>query len=35
MSTTDLFILFGPLLALVVGMILAFAIHHYNSNRSI
>lgn len=35
MSTTDLFILFGPFLVLVVVMILAFGIHHYNSNRSI
>ena len=35
MTTADLFILFGPLLALVVGMVLAFSIHHYNTNRSI
>ena len=35
MSTADLFILFGPFLVLVVGMILAFGIHHYNTNRSI
>ena len=34
MSTADLFILFGPLLVLVTGMILAFGIHHYNTNRS-
>jgi len=33
MSTADLFILFGPLLALVAVMILAFGIHHYNTIR--
>jgi len=35
MSTTDCLIVFGPFLVLVAGMILAFGIHHYNTNRSI
>ena len=34
MSTTDCLIVFGPLLVLVAGMILAFGIHHYNTIRS-
>lgn len=34
MSTTDCLIVFGPLLAFVFGMILAFGIHHYNTVRN-
>jgi hypothetical protein len=31
MSTTDCLIVFGPLLVLVFGMMIAFGIHHYNT----
>jgi len=33
MSTADLFILFGPFLVLVLGMVIAFGIHPYNTIR--
>jgi len=33
MTVTDGFIIFGPLLVLVVGMALAFGIHQYNESR--
>lgn len=31
MSTEDCLIVFGPFLVYVVGMTLAFGIHHYNT----
>ena len=34
MSTTDCLIVFGPLIALSIGMVIAFGIHHYNTIRS-
>jgi len=33
MSTTDLLIVFGPFLALVVGLTIAMTISHYNEVR--
>jgi hypothetical protein len=33
MTVTDGFIIFGPLLVLVIGMALAFGIYHYNESR--
>ena len=33
MSTTDCLIVFGPFLALVVGLTIATAISHYNEVR--
>ena len=35
MSATECLIVFGPFLVLVVGMVIAFGIHHYNYIRSI
>lgn len=31
MSTQDCFIVMGPFLTFVVGMIVAFGVHHYNT----
>jgi hypothetical protein len=35
MTTTECFILFGPMLAFSIGAIIAFGIVHYNDIKSI
>jgi len=35
MSTTDCLIVFGPLIALSIGMAIAFGIYHYNEMKGI
>jgi hypothetical protein len=34
MSTSETLIVFGPLLVLVLGMIIAFGVAHYNDVRN-
>jgi len=34
MSTTDCFVVFGPLLVFVFLMMIGFGIHHYLENRN-
>jgi len=34
MSTSDLFVMFGPLLAFVTLMAIAFGVYHYLENRN-
>lgn len=35
MSTTELFIIFGPLIALAIGMAIGVGILHYTENKNV